>query len=159
MPINVTLCVLRLYPTKNREHFPKKSEWLSEKSTHKLTYADYPSNIYIYIYIYGYKKYVKLATEVEGNPRASFSIATTPRCRRGATSFPGLHHFTLDMYLIMLSVKQGGVKNHFLSLWYDSTRVSRAIGIIYIYIYNANDDIYISSSSSRAACTDFLNSL
>ena len=32
----------------------------------------------------------------------------------------------------MLSVKQGGIKYHFLSLWYDSTRdwtqVSRAIG-------------------------------
>ena len=32
----------------------------------------------------------------------------------------------------MLSVKQGGIKHHFLSLWYDSTwdwtQVSRAIG-------------------------------
>ena len=36
------------------------------------------------------------------------------------------------MYLIMLSVKQGGIKYYFLSLWYDSTwdwtPVSRAIG-------------------------------
>ena len=43
----------------------------------------------------------------------------------GATQFPGLLHFTLDQYLIMLSVKQG-------SLWYDSTwewtLVSRTIG-------------------------------
>ena len=50
----------------------------------------------------------------------------------GATPFPGLLHFTLDLYLIMLSVKQGGIKYHFLSLWYDSTwdwtQVSRAIG-------------------------------
>ena len=30
-------------------------------------------------------------------------------------------HFTLDMYLILLSVKQGGIKYHFLSLWYDTT--------------------------------------
>ena len=29
---------------------------------------------------------------------------------QGATSFPGLFHFTLDAYLIMLSVKQGGIK-------------------------------------------------
>ena len=36
----------------------------------------------------------------------------------GATPFPGLIHFTLDPYLIMLSVKQGGIKYHFLSLWY-----------------------------------------
>ena len=38
----------------------------------------------------------------------------------GTTPFPGLLHFTLDPYLIMLSVKQGGIKYHFLSLWYDS---------------------------------------
>ena len=42
----------------------------------------------------------------------------------GATPFPGLLHFTLDPYLIMLSVKQGGIKYHFLSLWYDSTWVA-----------------------------------
>ena len=50
---------------------------------------------------------------------------------QGATPFPGLLHFTLDAYLIMLSVKQGSIKYPFLSLWYDSTRdwtqVSRAI--------------------------------
>ena len=63
----------------------------------------------------------KLATIVEGNPKAPFSIATTPRCRGGRYSFPGLLYFTLDPYLIMLSVKQGGIKYHFLSLWYDST--------------------------------------
>ena len=39
----------------------------------------------------------------------------------GTTPFPGLLHFTIDSYLIMLSVKQGSVKYHFLSLWYDST--------------------------------------
>ena len=38
-----------------------------------------------------------------------------------ATPFPGLLHFTLDSYFIMLSVKQGGIQFHFLSLWYDST--------------------------------------
>ena len=30
-------------------------------------------------------------------------------------------HFTLDPYLIMLNVKQGSIKYHFLGLWYDST--------------------------------------
>ena len=34
----------------------------------------------------------------------------------GATPFPGLLHFTLNKYLIMLSVKQGGIKYNFLSL-------------------------------------------
>ena len=62
-----------------------------------------------------------LATVVKGDPRAPFLIATTPRCREGCYSFPGLLHFTLDTYLIMLSVKQGSIKYHFLSLWYDST--------------------------------------
>ena len=75
---------------------------------------------------------VKLATIVEGNPKDPFSIATTPRCRGGRYSFPGLLYFTLDPYLIMLSVKQGGIKYHFLSLWYDLTwdwtQVSRTIG-------------------------------
>ena len=51
---------------------------------------------------------------------------------KGTTPFLRLLHFTLDMYLIMLSVKQGDIKYHFLSLWYDSTwdwtSVSRAIG-------------------------------
>ena len=50
----------------------------------------------------------------------------------GVTPFPGLLHFTLDTYFIMLSVKQGGNKYHFLSLWYDSTwdwiQISWAIG-------------------------------
>ena len=31
----------------------------------------------------------KLATIVEGDPKAPFSIATTPRCRGGRYSFPG----------------------------------------------------------------------
>ena len=103
-----------------------------------------------------YIRKVKLATVVEGDPKATFSIATAPRCTKDATPFLGLLHFTLDMYLIMLSVKQGYIKYHFLSLWYDSTwdwtPVSLAIGklfgqwagywlyidtytFIYIYIY------------------------
>ena len=31
---------------------------------------------------------VKLATKVEGNPKAPFSIASTPRCRGGCYCFP-----------------------------------------------------------------------
>ena len=42
---------------------------------------------YIYIYIYIVSK-VKLATVVEGNQMAPFSIATIPRCRGGRYSFP-----------------------------------------------------------------------
>ena len=70
-----------------------------------------PLSLFIYIYI----------TLVEGDPKALFPIATTPRCRGGHYSFPGLLHFTLNAYLIMLNVKHGGIKYHFLSLSYDST--------------------------------------
>ncbi len=38
------------------------------------------------------------------------------KAQESATPFPGLLHFTLDTYLILLSVKQGGIKYHFLSL-------------------------------------------
>ena len=54
-----------------------------------------------------------LATVVEGDQKAPFSIATTPKIRGGAISFPGLLYFTLDTYLILLRVKQGGIKYHF----------------------------------------------
>ena len=40
-----------------------------------------------YIYTYIYIK-VNLATKVEGDSKAPFSIATTPRCRGGRYSFP-----------------------------------------------------------------------
>ena len=54
------------------------------------------------------------------------------------TPFPRLLHLTLDTYLIMLSVKYGGIKYHFLSLWYNSTwnwtSVSRAYCEHYMYI-------------------------
>ena len=43
-----------------------------------------------------------------GNQKAPFSIATTPRCRGGRRSFPGLLHFTFDTYLILLSDNQEG---------------------------------------------------
>ena len=56
-------------------------------------------------------------TIVEGDPKASFSKSTTPMCRGGATPFPGFLHFTLDPYLIMQSVKQGGIKYNFLRFW------------------------------------------
>ena len=50
---------------------------------------------------------------VEGNLKAPFSIATTPRCRRGCYSFLWFALLTLDPYLIMLSVKPEVIKNHF----------------------------------------------
>ena len=86
-------------------------------------------NISTYIYIYIYK--VSWPTLVEGDLKALFSIASIPGYTRGHYSFPCIDPLTLDLYLIILSVKQGGIKHHFLSLCYDSTWdwtvVSRAI--------------------------------
>ena len=50
----------------------------------KSTFQVLSSNLQVYD---NFKK-VKLATVVEGNPMAPFSIATTPRCRGGGYSFP-----------------------------------------------------------------------
>ena len=60
----------------------------------------------MYIYIK-----VKLATVVNIDPKAPFSIATTSRCRAGYYTFPSV--VPLDTYLIMLNIKQGGIKYHF----------------------------------------------
>ena len=75
----------------------------------------------------------KVGDHSRGWPEGSRFDSLLHQCvGEGANPFPGLLHFTLDQYLIMLSVKQGGIKYHFLSLWYDSTwdrnQVSRAIG-------------------------------
>ena len=68
---------------------------LFAKNTMKPRVADYfPWIKYIYIYVcvcvcvYIYISKVKLATIVEGDPKAPFSIATTPRCRGGRYSIP-----------------------------------------------------------------------
>ena len=88
-------------------------------------------------------------TLLEGDPKAPFSKATTPRYRRGHYCFPWITPITIDLYCIMLTVKQQGIKYHFQSLWYDSTRdltlVSRTTGehcnhyankpVMYIHIY------------------------
>ena len=70
-----------------------------------------------------------LAILVEGDPKVPFSIRGVGE---GATPFLGLLHFTIDLKLIMLSAKQGGIKYHF---WVfgitrpgDWTPVSRTIG-------------------------------
>ena len=62
----------------------------------------YTINIYIHTYTYIQK--------------ALISIATTLKCRGGHYSFFWIALLDLDPYLIMLSVKQGGIKYHFLSL-------------------------------------------
>ena len=39
------------------------------------------------------RKKVKLVTVIEGDQKAPFSIATTPRCRGGCDSFPWIVPF------------------------------------------------------------------
>ena len=53
------------------------------------------------------KNKVNLATLVDGDPKAPFSVATTPRCRGGRYSFPWIAP------LILLSVKLDGIKYNF----------------------------------------------
>ena len=70
--------------------------------------------------------YIKLATVIDFDTKAPFSLATTPKCREGLYSILSalLHslRFTLEPNLIMLSAKQSGIKYHFFfTLWYDST--------------------------------------
>ena len=52
-----------------------------------------------------------------------FSIATTPECRGGCYSFLWIAPLTLDLYLIILSVKQGGIKYNFLVFGMTQSRV------------------------------------
>ena len=58
-------------------------------------------------------KFVSWLTVVEGDQKAPFSIATTPKCRGGHNSFPWITPLAFDLYLIMLSIKQGDIKYHF----------------------------------------------
>ena len=51
---------------------------------------------------------------VKGDPKAPFSFALV-------TQRLSFSRIALDPYLLMLSVKQGGIKYYFFSLWYDST--------------------------------------
>ena len=64
----------------------------------------------------------KVGDRSRGWPEGSLFISYyTEVLGESATPFQGLLHFTLDPHLIVLSVKQGGIKYDFLSLWYDST--------------------------------------
>ena len=97
---------------------------LTQIHRHRYRRTHIYSNIITYQYTYicsNIVKKVKLATVVEGDPKASFSIATP---------FPGLLHFTINPYLRMVSVKQGGIKNHY---WVFSM-IWPGIEPIYIYI-------------------------
>ena len=69
-------------------------------------------------------------TLFKGNPKALFSIATTPRCKGRHYYFLWIAPLTLDTYLMMVSVKQEDIKCHiwvFGKTTWDWTPVSQAI--------------------------------
>ena len=85
-------------------------------------YSCKSASIYLSIYLYIYIYISKVGDHSRGlHEGCLFDSLLHQGVGEGVTPFPGLLHFTLDPYLIMLSVKQGGIKYHFLSLWYDST--------------------------------------
>ena len=67
---------------------------------------DYSHQLYSLTYNYE----ASWVTLVKGNPNAPFSIATIPICGRGCFYFPWVALLTLDPYLIILGVNQGGIK-------------------------------------------------
>ena len=94
----------------------------------------------------------------------TYKLLWTPSHGRAKAGRPRLFHFTLDPYLIMLSVKQGAIKYHFLSLWYDSTwywtQVSRAIGEhsnhsnhLHIYIVQSAETVEYTDCTSAEGKT------
>ena len=95
---------------------------------------------------------------MEDDPKAPFPIATTPSCRGRYYSF------TLDSYLIMLRVKQGDIKFHFVRFWYDSTWFHRPLAntlltrsivryiYIYIYIYIYHHVVPLARISLTLSC-------
>ena len=72
-----------------------------------------------------------MATVVEGDPKGSFSIPTTPKCTRGHNSFPDCFSFPL-IHILNAEYKARSHQAAFLNLWYDFnwdwTPVSRVIG-------------------------------
>ena len=71
------------------------------KTPYMLCKLYYHPPIYIYILV------------VEGDPVLPVQYLLHWGVEKDATPFLGLLHFTLDPYLVMLSVKQGGIKYHF----------------------------------------------
>ena len=49
-------------------------------------------------------------------PSGLFQVFVELGNLHGTSPFPGFLHFTVDLYLIMLSARQGGIKYHFLRL-------------------------------------------
>ena len=96
--------------------------------THTHTHKHIYTQTYIYIYIYNVKL-ITLATFVEDDPKAPFSIATTPRCRGQRYLIPWI----ASLYpLIFTWVWLDLGLNHGLP---DQWRTLYSLRYIYIHIY------------------------
>ena len=89
---------------KIHSHINKKQKKNKEQEPHRLPHPFRDNNKKVRNLFRGCKSNhlssinkVKLAIVVEGNQKAPFSIATTPRCREGRYSFPWI--FTLNRTL------------------------------------------------------------
>ena len=78
--------------------------------THTHTHTHTHTYIYIYIYMYKSKVGDRSGGQAEGS---IFKKLLHRGVGEGASLFSGFLHFTLDTYLILLTVKQGGIKYHF----------------------------------------------
>ena len=54
-----------------------------------------------------------MVTVVERDPKAPFLITTTPRCKGEPHSFPWIVPLTFNSCLMLVNIKQGGIKYHF----------------------------------------------
>ena len=71
------------------------------------TFLYFNATFYLSLYI------SKAGDRSRGRSEGSLFNSYYTAAWRALIPFPGLLHFTLDTYLILLSVKQGGIKYHF----------------------------------------------
>ena len=86
---------------------------------HTYTYSEWIFGVWLYWNLYEISKVVSKVDNLSREwPKCSlFNIYNIKVYVKDATPFPGLLHFTLDTHLIMLSIKQGGIKDHLVWLY------------------------------------------
>ena len=116
-------------------------------------------------YLSIYLSIIKLATVGLRNPEAPFPLAAIPRREGGCYPFSWIAPLSLVVYLIMLSVKQGGIKYQFFSLWYhwtwDWTSGPRPwvniLPTVYIYIeVNCGNKSDSNGKTKYSRCDEFI---
>ena len=93
--MRVRICNLRIY-------------WIGAKFPNGKMLLNTHTHTHTHIYIY-----ISWPTIIEGHPKSSFSISSTPMCWGGRYSSPWISSVTLDLYLIILNVKHGVTEYHF----------------------------------------------